>query len=144
MAKQYKIDAVIIDTGIIYAAADIQDSWNKKTVNFLNKFNGRLIIPSSVIPEVCYLLNTYLGQSAEIVFIQSLVNKEMIIEHLKFEDLQRTVTLLKTYDYLNLGFVDASVIAISERLKIGKILTTDRRHFSAVKPQHCETFTLLP
>lgn len=81
MAKPYKIDAVIIDTGIIYAASDTNDAWHRQTVDFLNKYTGRLIIPSSVIPEVCYLLNTYLGQKAEMVFIDALNKRELIIEH---------------------------------------------------------------
>ncbi len=42
------------------------------------------------------------------------------------------------------GFVDASIVAMAERLKICGILTTDRRHFAAVKPEHCKEFTLLP
>jgi predicted nucleic acid-binding protein len=107
-------------------------------------FKGKLIVPSAVIPEACYLLNIYLGQSAEIAFIHSLINKELNIEHFNANDLIRCADLLKQYDDLGLGFVDATVIAISERLKIREILTTDRRHFSAVKPKHCEAFTLLP
>lgn len=144
MEESYKIESVIIDTGIIYALADKKDSWHKKSFDFVKVFKGRLIIPSSVIPEACYLLNTYLGQSAEIFFIRSLINKEIIIEHFHPGDLFRCTEILKEYDYLNLGFVDATLVAISERLKIRRILTTDRRHFSKVKPKHCEALTLLP
>ncbi len=107
-------------------------------------FKGKLIVPSAVIPEVCYLLNIYLGQSAEIAFIHSLINKELNIEHFNSSDLVRCKELLKQYSDLNLGFVDTIIIAISERLKIREILTTDRRHFSVIKPRHCEAFTLLP
>jgi hypothetical protein len=45
---------------------------------------------------------------------------------------------------LSLGGSDASVIAIAERLSITTIMTTDRRHFAAVRPSHVEAFTLLP
>lgn len=144
MEKGYKVDSVIVDTGIIYAAADIKDSWHEKTVGFLANFRGRLIVPSTVIPETCYLLNTYLGQSAEIAFVNSINNRELVVEHFNFEDLERCIALLKKYDDLNLGFVDASVIAISERLKVCKIMTTDRRHFSVARPKHCESLILLP
>jgi len=115
-----------------------------QAVDFVISFKVRLIVPSTVITEVCYLLNTYLGQSAEIAFINSLINRELTIEHVAAQDLTRCVELLKKYDKLNLGLVDASIIAISERLKIQKLLTTDRRHFSTIKPKHCESFTLLP
>jgi len=67
-----------------------------------------------VIPEVCYLLNSYLGQTAETGFINSLINRELIVEHFTPNDLARCVELLKKYDNLNLGMVDASVAAIAK------------------------------
>ncbi|MDQ2738090.1 MAG: VapC toxin family PIN domain ribonuclease, partial [Actinomycetota bacterium] len=45
---------------------------------------------------------------------------------------------------LPLGAVDATVIAVAERLGITEIATLDRRHFSVVRPAHVEAFTLLP
>lgn len=47
------------------------------------------------------------------------------------------MNFLKQYDYLIYGFVKVTLIAISERLNIFKILTIDRRHFTFVKPKHC-------
>ena len=47
-------------------------------------------------------------------------------------------------DYDQLGFVDASIVAISERLKAREFVTTDRRHFSAVKPAHLPGLQLVP
>ena len=42
--------------------------------------------------------------------------------------------LVEQYDNFPLGGSDASVIAIAERRSITTILTTDRRHFAAVRP----------
>jgi len=144
LERDYKIDTIIIDSGIVYALSDRKDSWHSRSVAFLTEFDGRLIIPSTVIPEACYLLNTFLGQTAEKKFIDSLVKRELTIEHFTMNDLSRCVEILDKYKALNIGFVDATVIAISERLKISKILTTDRKHFSVIKPRHCKAFTLLP
>lgn len=44
----------------------------------------------------------------------------------------------------DLGFVDASLVAIAERLRIGSILTVDRTHFSLVRPRQCRSFRLYP
>jgi predicted nucleic acid-binding protein len=43
-----------------------------------------------------------------------------------------------------LGTVDASLIALAERLPTKRIATLDRRHFSVVRPAHVEAFELLP
>ena len=145
MEKRGKIvDVVIIDTGIIYAISDKRDVWHKRSVDFVTKFKGKIIAPSTIIPETCYLLNTYLGQSVEKSFISALVNKELIIENYSIDDLKRCVEILKKYETLNIGIVDASIIAIAERMRIRKIITTDRRHFSTIKPNHIDYFTLLP
>ena len=144
MAKSYQVESLIIDTGVIYALADRKDDWHAAAVNFMAEFKGRLFVPSTVVPEACYLLNTYLGQDAEMGFVQALANREMVIEHSTSQDVARIAEILKKYHDANIGFVDASVVALAERLKISGILTTDRRHFAAIKPQHCKGFTLLP
>lgn len=144
MAKIYQVESLIMDTGIVYALADRKDKWHAVAARFMADFRGRLFIPSSVVPEACYLLNTYLGRDVELSFVQSLIDREMALEHLIAHDLPRISELLKKYHDANIGFVDASVVAIAERLKVCGILTTDRRHFSTIKPQHCKEFTLLP
>lgn len=45
---------------------------------------------------------------------------------------------------LGLGFVDATVIATAERVDAVEVLTTDRRHFSAVRPLHTSVLRLSP
>ncbi len=144
MAKSYQVESLIIDTGVIYALADRKDDWHATAARFMSEFRGRLFVPSTVVPEACYLLNTYLGQDAEMALIQSLISREMVLEHSTTQDLVRIAELLKKYHDANIGFVDAAVVALAERLKICGILTTDRRHFAAIKPQHCKEFKLLP
>jgi uncharacterized protein len=43
-----------------------------------------------------------------------------------------------------LGAVDATVVAVAERLGVSEIATVDRRHFTVVRPRHAHAFTLLP
>ena len=76
--------------------------------------------------------------------LQSIVNGEMSVEELTIQDLRRTLELLRRYEDAEIGFVDATVVAIAERLKIRRILTTDRRDFSFIRPRHCKEFELLP
>lgn len=52
--------------------------------------------------------------------------------------------LVERYADLPLGAVDASVVATAERLGQAEIATLHRRHFTVVRPQHVEAFTLLP
>jgi uncharacterized protein len=144
MAKTTALNRCLVDTGILYALADTDDSWHAPAAEFISRFRGRLIAPSAVIPEICYLLNNHLGADAEIAFVRSLANHEITIEHFNDRDLERIHELLGEYRSANIGFADAACIAIAERLGITAVLTTDRRHFSMIRPKHVGAFELLP
>jgi predicted nucleic acid-binding protein len=45
---------------------------------------------------------------------------------------------------MSLGTVDASIIALAERLRERQIATLDHRHFGVVRPWHVQRFELLP
>lgn len=136
--------AALVDTGIVYALADKGDAWHRRAAGSIVGFRGRLIVPISVLPEACYLLNNCLGPYAETAFLDALIKREMSVEQITGPDMARAVAILKQYEDANIGFVDASLVAVAERLGINTIMTTDRRHFSLVKPAHCSAFTLLP
>ena len=48
------------------------------------------------------------------------------------------------YSDLPLGFVDASIVAMAERLAFDTVLTVDRRHFGVVRPRHVERLRVVP
>ncbi len=144
MAKIISIAPVLVDTGMIYALADRSDAWHLRARRFVENYKGTLIIPSTVIPEACYLLQTHLSPQAEIAFVRSIVTGALRLEQVTEEDMGRAVEVMNTYQDMLIGLVDASVVAVAERLKLSSLMTTDRRHFSVIKPKHCPAFTLLP
>ena len=66
------------------------------------------------------------------------------MEPLPAADLDRMAGLVEAYGDFPLGFVDASVIAVAERLGADSVATLDRRHFSVVRPRHLPAFRLVP
>jgi len=138
------VTAILVDTGILYAMADMDDAWHGAVKAFLQKSTETLIAPITVLPEICYLLNNHLGQASEKKLIASIIQEELKVEGLTIEDFRRSIQLIETYSDINIDFVDASLVAIAERLKIQRILTTDRKHFSLIRPRHLRSFDLLP
>jgi hypothetical protein len=59
-------------------------------------------------------------------------------------DLPRCRELITTYRDLDLGYVDAAVIATAERLDTDRILTVDLRDFRAIRPATGRPLILLP
>lgn len=133
---------LLVDTGIVYALADRSDSWHLRIRTYLESTHSQLLAPVTILPEVAYLLRDRLGSKAETAFVRSLRSGEIGIEDVKRTDWPRIEALMAKYDVL--GFVDATVVAMAERLKAIEIGTTDRRHFSVVRPVHVERFKLVP
>lgn len=135
---------VIADTGPLYALVDTSDAWHERVVTWWNRSARNVVVPSVVLPEVSYLLQTRIGPAAEQAFIQAVADSEFTVEPLEPDDILRAAELLQVYADLPLGFVDATVVATAERLGTREVLTTGRRHFGAVKPIHGKALHLLP
>ena len=133
---------LLLDTGALYALADADDDWHVRVRDFLKAERQLLLVPVTVIPEAAYLMRKRLGAAVETRFAETLAAGEIAIENLTRRDIARCAELLNTYDFL--GYVDASVVAIAERLKLRALVTTDRRDFARVRPIHIAAFQLLP
>jgi uncharacterized protein len=104
----------------------------------------QVLLPVVVLPEITYLLSQRIGPAAELAFVEATAAGEFAIEGLEADDLARAAELMALYADAPLGFVDTAVAAAAERLGITSLLTTDRRHFSMIRPRHVAGFRLLP
>jgi uncharacterized protein len=135
---------IIVGTGPLYAAADGSDAHHDACVEVFEHSTDQLVVPVSVVIETSFLIERHLGPAAESAFLGSFVPGGLVVEHLGPGDLERMAELVSTYADLPLGAVDASVVALAERLGTTTLLTIDRLHFSVVRPRHANAFTLLP
>jgi uncharacterized protein len=133
---------LLVDTGVLYALADRRDAWHRRVVSCLTTTRQPLLAPVTIVPEVAYLLRERIGVDAELAFVSAIVRGEVALEGVTSRDWTRIDALMRTYEFL--GLVDASIVAIAERLKLRTLATTDRRHFTVVRPAHVDAFQLLP
>jgi predicted nucleic acid-binding protein len=101
-----------------------------------------LVIPALVVGEVAFRAGTRSGPRAEAAVLRSLRDSD--VEAPTPADYERMAELVEEYADFPLGAVDASVIALAERLDTDVVVTLDRRHFGAVRPRHRDALTLLP
>lgn len=134
---------LIVDTGVLLAAADSADPDHARCVEIVETAD-LLVTTHLVIAETAYLIARQLGPDAEAVFFRAVAQGDLTIETLTMSDLGRIAVLVETYVDLPLGGTDASVIAIAERLGQAQIATLDRRHFNVVRPAHCSAFEIVP
>ena len=133
----------IIDTSAIIGLIDKGCQQHDKISGVVKKNDINLIVPSPVIPEACYMLNKKFGPVIEIKFLEEIISVNLQIEIIKFPDILRTAEILKKYKSLNIGYVDGSIVAIAERLKINRILTLDNKHFGSIIPVGFDYFEIL-
>ncbi len=90
-----------------------------------------------------YLLGTRIGVDAEVRFVGDLAAGNLIPEPVAASDWLRIAELVAAYRDLPLGTVDASVVAVAERLAVREVATLDRQHFTVVRTA-IGSFDLLP
>jgi uncharacterized protein len=135
--------ALVVDTGVLYAALDADDSDHGPCADLLTKAREPRVVPAPVLSEVDWLCGR-LPRSQFSSILDQIVTGALVVEDLLHEDYRRVDKLLATYTDLRVGFVDAAVLAVVERLREPKLATLDHRHFSVMRPKHVEALELRP
>jgi predicted nucleic acid-binding protein len=92
-----------------------------------NRAGRRLVVPSSVLPEVDYLITKRYGPHIAIAAVSAVTSGDFELEMVTSDDFPRILALMRQYADASIGFMDASVVAVAERLGIRSVLTLDRR-----------------
>jgi hypothetical protein len=121
--------SVLLDTGIVYAYYDRNDAWHERARALVQGEQRGLIVPAPVVPEVDHLLGQRLGSKSRLTFYAGIVDGYYLIADLPKEAYGRVADLNRHFEDLDLGFVDAAIVALAETLGLSRIATTDRRHF---------------
>lgn len=135
---------VLADTGAVYALIDRDDVWHDRVRSWWEGNREPIRLPVTILAEVSWLLATRVGPRAESAFVRAVANGEFQVEPLEDDDLPRIADLVMTYLDTPIGMVDASLVAMAERLGAIRLLTTDRRHFPVIRPRHVPSLVLVP
>lgn len=140
--------AIVADTGgllrALARAPDGRPSWPEFEAAL--RTASAVIVPALVLPEVDHFLR------GERTAMRRLV-AEILDPRTRYElelptpaDLARAVELDARFADLGLGLVDGTVAAVAERRRVWRVLTTDRKDFSALRvgPRFDRAFELVP
>jgi predicted nucleic acid-binding protein len=126
---------IVADTGAVVALLDRSDRHHRDIRAIYDEDPAAWVLPWSILPEVDYLIGAHLGEEAEKLFLEDLAERRFEVEWGRDEDLARAAALAAQYRDLRLGLVDATVIAVAERVRARAIATLDLRDFGAVAIQ---------
>jgi predicted nucleic acid-binding protein len=129
------VAVIVADTSALLALIDRDDKDHNAVRTLYTEQPGAWILPWAILPEVDYLAGRKLGSAASRAWMMNLAAGAFTVEWGSEADLVRAQALATTYAALEMGLVDAVVMATAERLQ-ADIATLDLRHFAAVTLKH--------
>ena len=136
--------ALILDTGPLVASLDEDDEMHEASRALIEAATEPLVIPAPVLTEVTYFTEQRLALKDLLSFLGDLATGRYLVEELLPEDYARAADICEQYADTRIGFVDAAVLSVVERLGERKLATLDHRHFGLLRPRHVEALELLP
>ncbi len=117
----------LIDAGPIIALFNKNDKYHKKIKNFLKKYEGKLTSTWPVVTEASHMLD--FNVQTQIDFLTWIQLGGVNIEAIENEDIGRIIELSMKYSDLPMDLADASLVVLSEKLKIKEIITIDSDYY---------------
>lgn len=136
--------ALILDTGPLYASLDRSDADHAACRALIEAVQEPLVIPAPVLVEVDYWIHQRLQPGVLVALLGDIEAGAYRVEDVSPVDFVRVRELCDRHADADIGFVDAAVLAIVERLDEPKLATLDHRHFATLRPRHRESLQLLP
>lgn len=136
--------ALVVDAGPLIAALLRNEPRHADCSRLLAEANEPRVVPAPVLAEIEYMCRRDREPAAFQSLLGDIARGALEIADLRQADYLRVGELLGAYADLRVGFVDAAVLAVVERIGETKLATLDRRHFGAMRPRHVEALELLP
>jgi uncharacterized protein len=115
---------IVVDTGVLLAVADADDLWHIASTELPASYPSNLfILPAPVIPETGWMIAAVLGPTTEAAFLASVAASDFTVTDLTPNVCHRVAALVGQYADMDLGTVDAAVIAVAERLNVTTLAT---------------------
>lgn len=102
------------------------------------------IVPAPVLVELDYWCMVKGLADAFDQCLRDVRRGAFVVEQVMEDDYERILELREEYRDLRVGYVDAAVLAIVERLGEPKLATLDRHRFAVMRPAHVAALELLP
>jgi len=131
---------ITLDTSALYALLNRRDRGHAVAVETLNSDPGPYLVPAVTLGEIAFLVEERLGSRVLDLLLADLESGAYTLDCGE-ADLGRARQLVRRYEDLSLGYVDAAVIACAERSG-GRVMTFDLRDFGVVAAEG--TITILP
>lgn len=134
-------ETALCDSGPLVALFDPSDVAHAECRDGFKAFRGHLTTTWPVLTEVFHFLESEARRQSVWDFV---MNGGLSIAEIMREELPRMRGLMAKYADLPMDLADASLVVLSERLKVREIFTLDRRDFRLYRPRYVRSFHIFP
>jgi len=133
----------LLDTGPLVAYLSSSDDEHARCdAVFATLRGGELFATEAVLTEAMHFLRRCAGGHA--ACLDFFTSGGAVLVPMTTSRLERAAALVARYADVPMDFADATLVALADELGVGRVLTLDRRGFSAYRWRRSRRFTLLP
>jgi uncharacterized protein len=136
--------ALVLDTGVLYAALDEADPDHEACADLLTTTSEQLVIPAPVLVELDYWVRKFGSPDVWLTFCEEVVAGGYVVYQLDAQLLLAAGQLEAKYSDLSLGIVDAAVFATCQAIGERKVATLDHRHFGVLRTAEGHALEIIP
>lgn len=133
---------MLVDAGPLVALIDRGDAHHERCVEALKTIRDPLITVWPAFTEAMYLLG--FSWTAQHALWEMLESEGISVASLGREDAPRMHALMQKYQDLPMDLADAALVRVSERDRLPRVFTLDRKHFRVYRPAGIGRFSILP
>ena len=136
--------AIVLDSSIVIALIVADEPDHEEVKRWIFEIDDDLVTTPLALAEMDYLVDHRGGAPAREALWKDLDAGAYLVRWWA-DALSETLKIARVEGHLGIGLVDASLVALAERLGTNRIATLDHRHFRQLTVRRgAEHFTVLP
>jgi uncharacterized protein len=135
--------AIVLDTSVVVALVVADEPDHEQVRQWIFDVDDELVTTPLVLAEIDHVVER---RASWLVLTRVWQDFERGAYQIRWwaDALQETLRIVRAEHRLNLGIVDASLVALAERLGTDRVATLDHRHFRTLTLRSGKHFTVLP
>lgn len=135
--------AIVLDTSVVVAVLDRDEARHGEVRAWLEATDDALVTTPLALTEIDYLVRRHLGQQAAQALWSDFESGAYAVRWWA-DALAETIDTARRFRHVDIGLVDASLVALAARLGTERVATLDERHFRRLTGTRGTPFTVLP
>ena len=135
---------ILVDTSGLLAALFPNQRLHQECAQVLTESEGPFIMSPFVLGELDYLVAKFADVNVELELLNEVAREAYRLAPFDAQDVDIAGKVISRYADLGIGLADASLVVLSQRYGVAKILTLDERHFRVLRGVNDTPFRLLP